>query len=87
MTSLYSLDIILVLFQCIIKQDYEKKYLVTGDWSQSTPNSHSIQHFSFFFVHSLSDKQETESDKLSEKWSKTYLKTIPPDKLGYPLSI
>ena len=34
-TSLYSLDIILVLFQWIIKQDYKKKYLVIGDWSQS----------------------------------------------------
>ena len=33
MTSLYSHDIILVLFLFwwIIKQDYKKKYLVTGD--------------------------------------------------------
>ena len=29
-------DFTLVLFQWIIKQDYENKYLVTGDWSQST---------------------------------------------------
>ena len=27
----------LVLSKRIIKQDYEKKYLVTGDWSQSSP--------------------------------------------------
>ena len=36
MTSLYSHDIILVLFQWIIEQDYKNKYLVTGDWSKST---------------------------------------------------
>ena len=30
-------DNTLVLFQGIIKQDYKNKYLVTGDWSQSTP--------------------------------------------------
>ena len=36
-TSLYSHDIILVLVQWIIRQEYKKKkYLVTGDWSQST---------------------------------------------------
>ena len=34
MTSLYSHDIILVLFKWIIKQDYKNKYLVTGDESQ-----------------------------------------------------
>ena len=34
-TSLYSHDIILVLFQWIIKKDYKNKYLVTGDWGQS----------------------------------------------------
>ena len=35
MTSLYSHNIILVLFLWIIKQVYKKKkYLVTGDWSQ-----------------------------------------------------
>ena len=34
-TSLYSHAIILVLFKCIIKQDYKNKYLVTGDRSQS----------------------------------------------------
>ena len=32
-TSLYCHDIILVLFQCIIKQDN----IATGDLSQSTP--------------------------------------------------
>ena len=31
----WSLDIILVLFQWIIKQDYKNKYSVIGDWSQS----------------------------------------------------
>ena len=36
MTSLYSLDIILVLFYRIIKQDSKSKHLLTGDWSQST---------------------------------------------------
>ena len=36
MISLFSHDIILVLFQWIIKQDYKNKYLVTGNWSQST---------------------------------------------------
>ena len=35
-TSLYSHDIILVLFCRIKKQDYMNKYLVTGDWGQST---------------------------------------------------
>ena len=35
MTSRYSHDIILVLFQLIIKQDYKNKYFVTGDWSHS----------------------------------------------------
>ena len=36
MTSLYSLDITLVLFHWIIKQIIRrKKYLVTVDWSQS----------------------------------------------------
>ena len=35
MTSLYSNVIILLVFQWIIKQDYKKKCLVTGDWSQS----------------------------------------------------
>ena len=38
-TSLYSHDIILFLFYCIIKQDYKNKYLVTGDWSQSIQSS------------------------------------------------
>ena len=37
-TSLYSHDIILVLFQWIIKQDYKNKYFVTGDWGQSKVN-------------------------------------------------
>ena len=35
MASLYSRDNILVLFQCIIKQDYQENYLLTVDWSQS----------------------------------------------------
>ena len=35
-TSLYSDDVILVLFLRIIKQDNKKEYLVTEDWSQST---------------------------------------------------
>ena len=38
MTSLYSRDIILALFNWIIKLDYKNKYLVTGDWSQSIHN-------------------------------------------------
>ena len=36
MTSLFSHNIILVLFWWIIKHDYNNKYLVIGDWSQST---------------------------------------------------
>ena len=36
MTSLYSHSLILVLFDWIIKQGYKSKYLVSGDWSQST---------------------------------------------------
>ena len=34
MTSLYSHDIILVLFQWVIKQDNKVK-IITGEWSQS----------------------------------------------------
>ena len=30
-TSLYSHDIVLVLFYCIIRQEYKNEYLVTGD--------------------------------------------------------
>ena len=39
-TSLYSHDIILVLFYWVIKQDYKcyNKRLATGDWSQSIPH-------------------------------------------------
>ena len=36
MTSFYIHDIILVLFQWIIRHDYKNLYLVTRDWSQST---------------------------------------------------
>ena len=35
-TSLYSYNIILALFLWIIRQDFKKKYLVTGDWGQSS---------------------------------------------------
>ena len=38
MTSLYSLVITLVLFWWIIKHIIRKKYLVTGEWSQSREN-------------------------------------------------
>ena len=45
MTSLYSHDIILVLFQWIIKQNY-KEEIVTGDWSQSMDRYTSSDIFS-----------------------------------------
>ena len=38
MTSLYSHDIILVLFHWIMKQGYKEK-IVTEDWSQSSPQT------------------------------------------------
>ena len=38
-TSLNNHDIIMVLLQWIIKQEYDNKYLVIGDRSQASPHA------------------------------------------------
>ena len=59
--SLYS-DIILVLCQCIIKEDYKNKFLVTGDWSQSTPSTQSQ-----IWSHGKHMNFDVKSENLQEK--------------------